>query len=62
MLGGDKLVACLGSEVFDVVDEEGVDKGLSNQENNLCTSSCQASYDFSTYASSSSLYIISTVV
>ena len=62
MFSGDKLVACLGSEVFDVVDEEGVDKGLPNQENNLCTSSCQASYDFSTYASSSSLYIISTVL
>ena len=26
MLGSDKLIAGLGSEVFDVVDEEGVDE------------------------------------
>ena len=31
MFGGDKLVACLGSEVFDVVDEKGVDEGLLDQ-------------------------------
>lgn len=35
MLGGDELVARLFSQVFDVVDEEGVGQGLLDQKNDL---------------------------
>jgi hypothetical protein len=55
MFGGDELVARLGPQVFDVVDEEGVGERLLDEENDLCTARCKASYYFSAYTRSASL-------
>lgn len=38
MFGGNELVARLGTEVLDVVDEEGVGERLLDEEDYLCTS------------------------
>ena len=55
MLGSDELVASLRAQVFDVVDEKGVDEWLSDEEDNLCTARRQASDHFSTYTGCSAL-------
>ena len=38
LLGGDELVAGLRAEVFDVVYEEGVGKGVLGKQDELCAS------------------------
>lgn len=62
MLGGDELVAGLGAQVFDVVDEKGVNERLTDQENNLCTARRKTSHDFSSYTSRSALRALVRVI
>lgn len=55
MLGSDEFVASFRAQVFDEVDEKGVDEWLSDEEDNLCTARRQASDYFSTYTGCSAL-------
>jgi hypothetical protein len=55
MFGGDELVARLRSQVFDIVDEEGVGERLLDEEDDLGATCCEPFYDFSAYTGRSSL-------
>jgi hypothetical protein len=47
LLGGNKLIARLRAEVFDVVDEEGVGEGMLRKEYDLSAAGCETFYYFS---------------
>jgi hypothetical protein len=59
MFGGDKLVARICSEVFDIVHEERVGERLLNEEDDLCTPRCETSDYFSPYTRCPSLCCMS---
>lgn len=59
MLGGDELIARFGTQIFDIIDEEGVGERLLDEEDELCTASCKSSNYFSAYTRCTSLFSMS---
>lgn len=55
LLGGDEVVVGFCADVFDVVDNEGVAKGVLGEEDDLCAASCEGADCGFAYATGAAL-------